>query len=642
MDEDRPIPAGSGPAIVVAGFNRADSLSRLLNGLLNGSYEGFSPALHISIDQGHAPDVVQIAQEFSWPFGPKEVTLHPERLGLKDHLLWCGDLSQRYGEIILLEDDLYVSPSFYEYAAQALKYFQADKATGGISLYHYEVAESTSFPFQPLHDGKDVYFMQWPSSWGLAVNAAQWQQFRTWQQGQSEAQILPLLPEFVQRWEADSWKRLMVAFLRAEERYFVYPRFSLSTHFGEAGTHSVQRGSQQSPLLSGHKKWDFGECSTSLALYDAWFEPEESVLRSRQAQLQSFSGFEVDLYGQKEHAALHKEYVLTSRWLPPALKADPAQVPLGFAMDLLPVVQNVITGLSGHALNLVKRTALVALPDHPSTYLEQLSGWSRNAKQSSKDAGQLVSFSIVVPECGPQAANEATVASLLQQDYPGLEVIVLAKGEAGKSLDDRVRVLEWPQGMDYWQALELGFQASSSDILLWFHPGQTLAPGALSKAAAILTSYQEIDWLLLRTEERALPAQRWTKDRFARAHSHALLTSLGPGSSLIRRSLWLKLDSDIQSGEAWLCQLFGEVLPYSVDLVGASRSNLDLETWGPADPQRLGMKAERSWSGLLLSRMSRTFFLANGGLRWLHMELEQYPPVIRWDAAEGKWNMQRY
>ena len=161
-------PPGNGPsspAIVVAAYNRPASLLRLLQGLSKAHYPDQPIPLHISIDQSHASDVARTAEAFDWPHGPKVVEQHEAHLGLRAHLLHCGDLSERYGAITLLEDDLFISPEFYSFAVGALTAYRNEPRIAGISLYHYEVAESSQLPFRPLEDGNDLYFMQWPSSW---------------------------------------------------------------------------------------------------------------------------------------------------------------------------------------------------------------------------------------------------------------------------------------------------------------------------------------------------------------------------------------------------------------------------------------------------------------------------------------------
>jgi hypothetical protein len=93
------------PAVVVSAHSRPASLARILGSLDAGVYPG-EVRLVVSIDGGGDPEVQRVAEKHSWPHGPKRLIVHPERLGLAEHLRRCGDLSQEYGSIVLLEDDL--------------------------------------------------------------------------------------------------------------------------------------------------------------------------------------------------------------------------------------------------------------------------------------------------------------------------------------------------------------------------------------------------------------------------------------------------------------------------------------------------------------------------------------------------------
>ncbi|MCK4747327.1 MAG: glycosyltransferase, partial [Bacteroidales bacterium] len=123
------------PVVVVVAYNRPRSLERILHSLKR-IRNATDVKLVISIDN-QAPDnypVRDIATEFNWPHGEKEVIYQEARLGLRNHILQCAGLSQQYGSVIILEDDLYVSPYFYDYAVQALTYYTDDQEIAGISL----------------------------------------------------------------------------------------------------------------------------------------------------------------------------------------------------------------------------------------------------------------------------------------------------------------------------------------------------------------------------------------------------------------------------------------------------------------------------------------------------------------------------
>ena len=640
MNDASPGNATLSPAIVVAAYNRPASLLRLLSGLAKAHYPDQPIPLHISIDQSYASDVQRAAEDFDWPHGPKKVEQHPEHLGLKDHLLYCGDLSQTYGSIILLEDDLFVSPEFYRFAAAGLQFYQGVEQVGGVSLYHYEVAESSQLPFRPVEDGQDLYFMQWPSSWGFAILKEDWQDFREWLT--QEKEVTSWLPAFVQAWEVGSWKRLLVAYLRAKNKLFAYPRIGLSTHFGEPGPHTVLQGFQQSPLLSQPRAWRWVSPDDSLAVYDAWFELSPDRLKRLQPDLSSFD-FTVDLYGMKEAAAWQGEYLLTSRWVGKEIQDQAELVPRRYAMDLLPVVQNVVASLEGYDLFLVDKAHCDAQSSTVEAYIGKLSGWSRSLIRQGI-SGDLLRISVVVPESSHSPEAEASIASLLRQEKVQMEVIALVKGELEPSPDDRVRVLAWPEEQDYWAAVDTGFRAASGDLVMWIHPGYVLPDGVLEQVETIFRQYREVDWLLLRPgAETPLAGQRWTQDRFGRASLASLQQSFAPGLSIWRRDFFRSLGTAQDGMIPLLSRAFSERLPYACDLVGASTSSSEVNfTWQDAPQDRHALQAKRTLPGRWLSQLSRPFFLRNGSLRWIHQELEHYPPVIRFAEDLDRWDMQRF
>src|SRR5512136_3088355 len=106
------------PAIIVNAYNRPQAVARLLASLQQAAYPADMPVpLVISIDRGGSDEVRQIAGNFAWTHGPKEVIVQAQHLGLVQHFLVCGHLAERFDAIIYLEDDLTASPVFYAYAA---------------------------------------------------------------------------------------------------------------------------------------------------------------------------------------------------------------------------------------------------------------------------------------------------------------------------------------------------------------------------------------------------------------------------------------------------------------------------------------------------------------------------------------------
>ena len=94
------------PAIVIIAYNRSRSLERLLKSVGKAQYpENQKIPLVISIDKGDNSDVIRVAENFTWTHGEKRVVCRKENLGLKRHVLLCGDYVQEFGSVILLEDD---------------------------------------------------------------------------------------------------------------------------------------------------------------------------------------------------------------------------------------------------------------------------------------------------------------------------------------------------------------------------------------------------------------------------------------------------------------------------------------------------------------------------------------------------------
>ena len=164
-------------ALVVIAYNRKDSLHRLLQSLDNAIYDEVSIPLYISIDKSNTDEVERFADEHSWRHGKKTVVKHERNLGLRAHVLEQGRLLDKYDAIVILEDDLVVSPYFWTYTQQTVeKYFSCDNVAG-ISLYSFAVNYHLRSPFIPLHDGHDAYFMNCAMSWGQVWMKRQWKEF---------------------------------------------------------------------------------------------------------------------------------------------------------------------------------------------------------------------------------------------------------------------------------------------------------------------------------------------------------------------------------------------------------------------------------------------------------------------------------
>ena len=348
--------AGALPAIVVVAFDRPVELARLLRSLADGNYPSDREVpLVISIDGGGSAGVRVLADSFEWPHGPLRVIAHDARLGLREHVLSCGDLSLDYGSVIVLEDDLFAAPAFYDFAARALDFYADDEKVAGIALYAPDFNEYARLRFTPLDDGSDSYFIQSPCSWGQAFSAAQWRGFRDWYDAQyltdvAASSMPPEIPRAMAQWPESSWKKYFAKYMVEAGCTFVYPRTSLSTNFGAVGTHWRYTTSDFQVALHSPaarvRSWTFAKRSDAGCLYDAHYELEARCLSALNPQLAEYD-FECDFSGGRDPARSRAEYLLSSRSCSNPL--------LGFDLQLVPCELNAAWKLPGEFFALARR-----------------------------------------------------------------------------------------------------------------------------------------------------------------------------------------------------------------------------------------------------------------------------------------------
>ncbi|WP_026837167.1 glycosyltransferase [Gillisia sp. JM1] len=309
----------SQPAIVVVAYNRPHSLQRLLLSLKNANYDNFSDiTLIISIDYSYTLEnekVKEISKKFSWGFGPKEIIKHSSNLGLRNHVLSCGDLTNKYGSIIMLEDDLYVSPDFYLYSKKMLENYDNDLNIAGISLYNHKKNPNNWRPFNAGFNGYDIYFLQFAQSWGQCWSKRMWSDFFHWYEKNETWEIYyPQLPEFVNSWPESSWLKYFIKYLVDKDKFFVYPYFSRSTNFNEVGTHNTNEAdsSFQVELCTSKKTPYLFPTITEAVIYDVFFERADSMFTNRLAV--NNRDICIDLYATKTNFN-KKRYWLSTRLL---------------------------------------------------------------------------------------------------------------------------------------------------------------------------------------------------------------------------------------------------------------------------------------------------------------------------------------
>ena len=325
------------PPIVVVGYNRPKSLARLLKSLSKATYPNKPILLIISIDYSENNyDVLKVAEIFQWDFGEKKVIQHDTNLGLRKHIITCSSIAMEYGSVIVLEDDLYVSPCFYHYTSQALFFSSNKNYIGGVSLYNHQLNVHTGANFSPIEDGYDNWYFQFASSWGQAYTGNQFNLFLSWYTGNPQIASRNDVPNYVKSWSDKSWLKYYITYLVDTNKYFLYPKISLSTNYGEQGTHMGSTSTMfQVPLMWSHqRKYVFSTLEESLSVYDAFYEN----LKLHKYLNLSKDDLCVDLYGYRMKYIT--KYILTPKILKYKIIGS-------YGRSLRPLDANIIEHLSG-------------------------------------------------------------------------------------------------------------------------------------------------------------------------------------------------------------------------------------------------------------------------------------------------------
>lgn len=326
-------------AIVAVAYNRIDSLCRLLNSLNNAFYDEQVPLI-ISIDKSETNTIEDFSDKFNWLHGKKTVSKHAVNLGLRNHMMSLGTWFEQYDALIILEDDIVVAPSFYQYAKATIeKYINSDKIAG-ISLYNFEVNYLNSRPFTPLKDEYDVYFMNCAMSWGQVWLKNTWQEFYNWYMNNTEFGYSPRIPKRLFDMGKNSWLKYHTRFCIENDKYFVYPYHSFTTNFGDQGMHNSRNSSlyQVSLQYGNISKFKLPEFGLNGTYYDEYFENKSLY---QKVNLQE-SDCSIDLNGANNNLS-KKRYWLTC-------KQANYKIIAKYALKYKPIEMNVIKELQGEGL----------------------------------------------------------------------------------------------------------------------------------------------------------------------------------------------------------------------------------------------------------------------------------------------------
>lgn len=110
-------------------------------------------------------------------------------------------------------------------------------------------------------------------------------------------------------------------------------------------------------------------------------------------------------------------------------------------------------------------------------------------------------ITVVTPSLNQGRFLEVTISSILEQNYPNLEYIIIDGGSTDGSLEIIRKYEPW---ISYWiserdrsmyEAINKGFARATGDIMAWSNTDDVYLPGALLTVGSIFQQLPEVQWL---------------------------------------------------------------------------------------------------------------------------------------------------
>ena len=264
--------------IEVIANNRLAPLKRLLYSLKQADYMGASVPMDIHLEANESDSLLAMVVSFDWPFGQKQVHLRHSKGGLINAVLESWYPASMEEMAILLEDDIEVSPFFYQWVTNCANMLRNTAEFGphvvGVSLYTPRVGElKTERPYmnftdQMLKVGEGeakAFHFQLPCSWGALYFPHFWRELRAYASLREDPRFTSerfVIPGSRSTGWSSSWKKYAIELFWSKGYFLMYPNFpnqsSFATNHLEPGEHIAKSRVKHLPkdytvpLLSGN------------------------------------------------------------------------------------------------------------------------------------------------------------------------------------------------------------------------------------------------------------------------------------------------------------------------------------------------------------------------------------------------------
>ncbi|XP_054796442.1 uncharacterized protein LOC129301855 [Prosopis cineraria] len=264
--------------VKVLGFNRLDSLSRCILSLANADYLGDRVHLHVYIDHfahqngssttldqklSESHRILEFVDGFDWKFGEKLVHYRTTNVGLQAQWLEAWWPSSDNEFVFIVEDDLEVSPLYYEFIKSLIVNFYYNASNYSPSIYGASLQRPRFVPGKhgnklQLGDETRLFLYQLVGTWGQILFPKPWKEFRLWYDKNKAKDIRPLLEGMVttgwyKKMGERIWTPWFIKFIQSRGYFNIYTNFlherALSVSHRDPGVNYGKTAGPDSQLL---------------------------------------------------------------------------------------------------------------------------------------------------------------------------------------------------------------------------------------------------------------------------------------------------------------------------------------------------------------------------------------------------------
>lgn len=265
-------------------MNRPRSLERLIHSLDTAVYPtGSSVDLRVSIDRsfdGHVDtETTRVLRSLEWTHGVLDVKIWPKKVGLFGQWIEAWPAEQypedMYKAVILLEDDLQVSPFYANWFVGAHEAYGNVSGVGAITGQRPNLVAAINGPSSvasQVPKGVKAFGYMLMATWSLSPKHSVWVDFRRWvtEKRAKDPNFIPNVPGIVpNQWyehfrtrgeEDNMWEMWFIRFTFEKNLHTVYPwiqegQKTIVGNWMEAGLHFSGAPALDFPISDA---WDSG------------------------------------------------------------------------------------------------------------------------------------------------------------------------------------------------------------------------------------------------------------------------------------------------------------------------------------------------------------------------------------------------